>query len=124
MHETALGALADVLSSNNALRAERDAYLAAAIAAVDATLDATDLSEDPSSRSNGQLLAAVRQMADLQGQCLIAQDRFINCCADIPLDHETIAALRQSRAELASRLQHTLAELEGLTSDPEERPSR
>jgi hypothetical protein len=77
-----------VFWSNGAVRAERDVFLAAAIAAIAATLDAANLSEDPSSRSNGRLLTAVRQMADLQEECLVAQDRLIQCYEQTGLDQE------------------------------------
>lgn len=110
--------------SNEVVRAERDAFLAAGVAAIAATLDAATLSEDPSSRSNGRLLAAVRRMADLQGGCLVAHDRLIQCCEKTGLDQESIIALRQGRAELAQRLQNTLVDVEQLTSDTEQRPSR
>jgi hypothetical protein len=113
-----------VFWSDDAFRAEHDAFLAAAIAAIDATLDAGNLSNDPSSQSNGQLLAAVRQMAGLQGECLVAHDRFIRCCEEIGLDHKSIATLRQGRADLALRLRNTLVEVEQLTSDTEQRPLR
>ena len=103
--------------SNDALRAERAAFLAAAIAAIAATLDVADLSEDPSSRSNGRLLAAARQLAELQGECLVAHDRLIQRCEKIGVDHESLVALRQGRAELARRLHNALVDVEQLTSD-------
>jgi hypothetical protein len=104
-----------VLWSSDALRAERAAFLAAAIAAIGAALDVADLSDDPSSPSNGRLLAAVRVLAELQGECLVAQDRLIQRCEEIGVDHETLVALRQGRAELALRLHNALVDVEELT---------
>ena len=48
------------------MRAERYIFLAASIAAVDATLDAAQLTDDPSARTDDRLVAATRRMADLQ----------------------------------------------------------
>lgn len=110
--------------SYDAFHGERDVFLAAAIAAVGATLDTSTLSEDPSSRSDGRLLAAVRHMAELQVEYLIAHDRFIQHCEVIDFDHESIDALRDSHAALARRLQNTLAEVEQLTNNAEQRPPR
>jgi hypothetical protein len=106
-----------VLWSNDALRAERAAFLAAAIAAIAATLDVADLSDDPSSRSNGRLLTAVRELAELQRECLVAYDRLIQCCEEIGVDHKSLVALHQGRAELALRLQNALVDVEELVSD-------
>jgi hypothetical protein len=99
-------------------------FLAAAIAAIGATLDAGTLCDDPSSRSDGRLLAAVRHMAELQVEYLIAHDRFIQRCEVIGFDPESIEALRESHAALARRLQNTLAEVEQLTDNAEQRPPR
>ena len=68
--------------SNDVLRSERAAFLAAALAAIGATLDADDLSHDPVSRSDGRLLTAMRQMAELLVECLGAHDRFIRRCVE------------------------------------------
>lgn len=119
-----LGRQADVSRSYDALRGERDVFLAAAIAAVGATLDASNLSNDPSSRSDGRLLAAARHMAELQVEYLVAHDRFIQRCEVIGFDRESIHALREGRAELALRLQNTLVEVQRLTSDAEQRRPR
>jgi hypothetical protein len=102
-----------------ALRAERYVFLAASIAAIDATLDAAYLADDPSARTDGRLLAAAHRMADLQKGCLIAHDRFIRFCEEIGLDRESIAALREGRAALALRLQDTLIEVDRLTQETE-----
>lgn len=110
--------------SNDVLRRERDVLLAAVLAAIGATLDADDLSHDPRSRSDGRLLTARREMAELLVDCLGAQDRFIRRCAEIGYDSESIAGLREGRAELALRLQKTLADVEQLGSDTEQRPPR
>lgn len=106
-----------MLWSNDALRAERAAFLAAAIAAIAATLDVADLSDDPSPRSNGRLLTAVRQLAELQRECLVANDRLIQRCEETGVDPESLVALHQGRAELALRLQNALFDVEELTSD-------
>jgi hypothetical protein len=113
-----------VSRSYDAPQRERDVFLAAAIAAIAATLDASNLSNDPSSRTDGRLLAAVRHMADLQVEYLIAHDQFIQRCEAIGFDHESIDALREGRAALARRLLNTFAEVEQLTSDTEQRPPR
>jgi hypothetical protein len=107
--------------SYETLRTERDVFLTAAIAAIDATLNAADLSDDPSSRSDGRFLVAARHTAELQVECLVAHDRFIQRCEELGLDRESIAALREGHAELALRLQNTLVEVERLTGDTERR---
>jgi hypothetical protein len=103
--------------SIDALRAERYVFLAASVTAIGATLDAARLAEDPSTRTDGRLLAATRRMADLQVGCLSAHDRFIGSCEAVGLDRESIAALREGRAALALRLQNTLIEVERLTRE-------
>jgi hypothetical protein len=62
-------------------------------------------------------LTAVRQLAELQRECLVAYDRLIRCCEEIGLDHESLVALPQGRADLALRLQNALVDVEELTSD-------
>jgi len=101
------------------MRAERYMFLAASIAAVDATLDAAQLADDPSARTDRRLVAATRRMADLQVGCLMAHDRFIRCCEEIGLDPESIAGLREGRAALALRLQNTLVEVDRLAAETE-----
>jgi len=113
---------ANVSPSNDVLHEERNVLLAAVLAAIGATLDADDLSHDPLFRSDGRLLTAARQKAELLVQCLSAQDRFIQCCSEIGSDSGSIAALREGRAELALRLQQTLADVEQLSSDTEQQP--
>jgi hypothetical protein len=49
-------------------------------------------------------LTVVRQLAELQRECLVAYDRLIRCCEEIGVDHESLVALHQGRAELALRL--------------------
>jgi hypothetical protein len=105
--------------SIDALRAERYVFLAASIAAIDATLDAAHLADDPSARTDGRLLGAVRRMADLQAGCLNSHDRFILCCEQIGLDPGSIGGLREGRAALALRLQNTLVEVDQLTAETE-----
>jgi hypothetical protein len=105
--------------SVDALRAERYEFLAASIAAIDATLEAAQLADDPSARTDGRLLAAAHRMADLQEGCLFVHDRFIRCCEETGLDRESIAALREGRAALALRLQNTLIEVDRLTHETE-----
>jgi len=83
--------------SVDALHAERYEFLAASIAAIEATLDAAQLADDPSARTDGRLLAAADRMADLQEGCLSVHDRFIRCCEEAGLDRESIAALRCRR---------------------------
>jgi hypothetical protein len=61
-------------------------------------------------------LTAVRQLAELQRECLVAYDRLIRCCEEIGLDHESLVALHQGRAELALRPQNALVDVEELTS--------
>ena len=52
----------------------------------------------------------MRQLAELQRECLVAYDRLIQCCEEIGVDHESLVALHQGRAELALRLQNAVSD--------------
>ena len=52
----------------------------------------------------------MRQLAELQRECLVAYDRLIRCCEEVGVDHESLVALDQGRAELALRLQNAVSD--------------
>jgi hypothetical protein len=91
---------------------EREAYLAASKASMDATLDAKLVrDEEPSPERDQRLLAAMQRMVTMQVEALAAHDRLVARAERLGVTADVLAVLREGRAGLALQLQRTTAEV-------------
>lgn len=99
-------------SEQEALQAERDAYLALSEASLDAILDAKLVRDQPE-----EYRRALDRMIELQRATLAAHDRLVRRAEELELGVEIISGLREGRVDLAILLQRTLAQLDRLDAD-------